>query len=316
VLQDALFRSDRAFKRFFAGGGYPRLKTRERYRSFTYPQGKAFRIREGGKKIRFSGIGFVRLRYHRPLEGKPKVAKVARYPSGKWYVSISCDLPDVPLRDATLTAFDLGLRNYLNSSYGTVTNPRKALKRSEKKLCREQRWLSRKRKDSQNRSKQRQRIARVHEKVTNQRRDFLCKTARSVVDSHEGLAFEKLHVSYMMRNPHLAKSIADAGWSTLVSITAYKAEKAGNPFVLVKPEGTTQECSGCGIVVAKSLAETVHYFSRCDLTLDRDHNAAINIKRRAGTVRSNSCREAASTDGISHPQVASSKQEAWSFTTR
>jgi IS605 OrfB family transposase len=83
----------------------------------------------------------------------------------------------------------------------------------------------------------------------------------SVVDSHEGLAFEKLHVRNMMRNPHLAKSIADAGWSTLVSITDYKAEKAGKPFVLVKPEGTTQECSGCGIAVAKSLAETVHHCS-------------------------------------------------------
>ncbi len=138
----------------------------------------------------------------------------------------------------------------------------------------------------------------------------------SVVDSHEGLAFEKLHVRNMMRNPHLAKFIADAGWSTLVSITAYKAEKAGKPFMLVKPEGTTQECSGCGIAVAKSLAETVHHCSRCDLTLDRDHNAAINFKRRAGTVRSNACGEAASTDGISYPQVASSKQEAWSFTTR
>ena len=174
----------------------------------------------------------------------------------------------------------------------------------------------RKRKDSQNRRKQRQRIARAHEKIANQRRDFLHKTARSLVDSHQGLAFERLRVRNMMRNPDLAKSIADAGWSTLVSITAYKAEKAGKPFVLVKPGGTTQECSGCGIVVAKSLADTVHHCSRCDLTIDRDHNAAINIKRRAGTVRSNACGEAAFTDGRSYLQVASSKQEAWSFTTR
>jgi putative transposase len=310
VLQDAIFRLDKAFDRFFAGGGYPRFKAKERYRSFTYPQNTAFRILEGGKKIRLSKIGNVKLRYHRLLEGTQKTATVIRYPSGKWYVSICCELPDTPTEDAPLTGFDLGLTNYLTSSDGIATKPLKAFKKAEKKFRREQRRLCRKGRSSENRRKQRRRVARTHEKVANRRRDFLHKTSRRVVDSYEGLAFEKLCVRNMLENHHLAKAIADAGWSTFVSMTAYKAEKAGKPFVLVGPKGTTQLCSVCGSIVAKTLSERTHRCPSCGLVLDRDHNAAINVASRAGTVRSHAWGEVASTDGVFHPQVASQKQEA------
>ncbi len=313
VLQDALFRLDNAFKRFFSGGGYPRFKARERYRSFTYPQARAFRVLEGGSKVRLSGIGNVKLCYHRPLVGTPKTATVTRYPSGKWYVSISCETADIPVRDAPLTGFDLGLKTYLTSSDGTMTEPHRAMRQGEKKLKREQRRLSRKKKGSSNRRKQRRKVARIYEKVANQRRDFLHKTSRKLVDSHEGFAFEKLRVRNMLKNHRLAKAIADAGWTTFVNMTAYKAERAGKPFVLVDPGGTTQECSGCGSVVAKALADREHACPFCELVLDRDHNAAINIRRRAGTVRTHACGEAATTDGESHLQVASLKQEAPSF---
>jgi putative transposase len=296
-LQDTLFRLDKAFKRFFDGGGYPRFTSKARYRSFTYPQNTAFRILEGGKEMRLSGIGNVRLRYHRPLEGLPKTATVTCYPSSKWYVSICCELPDTPPRDGPLTGFDLGLKNYLVSSDGAVTESLRALKKSEKKLKREQRRLSRKRKDSRNRRKQRTKVARVHEKVANRRRDFLHKTSCQVVNSHSGFAFERLKVGNMLRNHKLAKAIADAGWSTFVSMTAYKAEKAGKPFVMVESRSTTQECSGCGTMVVKELNTRIHTCPECSLTLDRDHNAAINIRRRAGTARSHACGEAASTDG-------------------
>ncbi len=304
VLQDALFRLDKAFKRFFEGKGYPRFKVRERYRSFTYPQSDAFRILEGGKKIRFSKTGNVKLRYHRPLEGTPKTATVTRYPSGKWYVSICCELPDVPVEDASLTGFDLGLTNYLTSSDGKVTKPLKGLEEAERKLRKEQRRLCRR-----NRCKQHRRVAGAHEQVANRRRDLLHKTSRRVVDSHEGFAFEKLRIRNLLKNHRLAKAIADAGWSTFVSMTAYKAERAGKSFVLVTARETTQLCSDCGSLVAKSLAQRVHHCPFCGLVLDRDHNAAINIASRAGTARSHACGEATTTDGASHTQVASGKQE-------
>jgi putative transposase len=317
VLQDVLFRLDKAFGRFFAGGGYPRFKACGRYRSFTYTQAAAFEVLQGGSKIRFSKIGNIKLRYHRPLQGTPKTATVVRYSSGKWYVSISCEVPDVPVGDAPLAGFDLGLENYLTSSDGTVTKPVRALKQAEKRLNREQRRISRKRKGSKNRSKQRHKVARAYEKVANRRRDFLHKTSRRVVDTHEGFAFEKLQVRNMLKNHWLAKAIADAGWSTFIFMTAYKAENAGKPFVLVEARGTTQECSGCGSTVPKTLRDREHVCPSCGLTLTRDHNAAINIQRRAGTARTakgtplrNARGEAASTKGEARPQAASPKREA------
>jgi putative transposase len=265
VLQDVIFRLDRAFAAFFRrvreGGckpGYPRFRGEGRYRSFTYPQATAFRILAGEKKIRLGRLGNVRLRYHRPLEGVPKTAIVTRYPSGTWYVCICCKFPDVPVEDAPITGFDFGLNSYLTSSDGAVTKPLKALKKSEKKLKREQRRLSRKKKGSRNRCKQRIRLARVHEHVANQRRDFLHKTSRRVVDSHEGFAFEKLLIKNMLKNHSLAKAIADAGWFTFLSMVAYKAERAGKPFVLVDSRNTTQICSRCGALVPKKLSVRVH----------------------------------------------------------
>jgi putative transposase len=151
----------------------------------------------------------------------------------------------VPARDTPLTGSDLGLKYHLTPSDGTVTKPLGTVKRAERKLRREQRRLSRKRKGSKNRIKQRVKVARAHEKVANRRRDFLHKTSRRIVDSHEGFAFEKLRVSNMLKNHRIARAIAHAGWATFLSMTAYKAARAGKPFVLVDPGGTTSECSGC-----------------------------------------------------------------------
>lgn len=314
VLQDAHFRLDKAFARFFKGGGYPRFKGESRYRSFTYPQATAFRILPGSKKIRLSGIGQVPIRYHRPLAGTLKTATIVCYPSGKWYVCISCEVLDVPIRDASLTGFDLGLKNYLTSSDGAVAEPLRALKNAKKKLRREQRRLSRRKKGSSNRSKQRLKVAQTHEKVANRRRDFLHKTSRRVVDSHEGFAFEKLNVRNMLKNHRLAKAISDASWSVFVSMAAYKAEKAGKPFVLVPPRGTSLSCSACDALVPKTLKVRTHVCLECGTVLDRDRNAAINVERRAGVARSYACGEATTTDEESRPHVASSKQETLPFT--
>lgn len=319
VLQNALIRLDRAFESFFRRvregarkPGYPRFKSAERYRSFTYPQAAAFRILAGSDKIRLSGLGNVKLRYHREMVGMPKTATVVRYPSGKWYVCISCEVPDTPVNDAAqLTGFDLGLTNYLTSSDGTVVGPLRAVRKAEKRIKREDRKLSRKVTGSKRREKQRIKRARAHERVANRRRDFLHKASRQVVDTYEGFAFEKLRVRNMLKNHSLAKAIADAGWSTFLNMVAYKAERAGKPFVLVDPRGTTQECSGCETLVKKELKQRMHQCCGCELVLPRDHNSAIVVKARAGTVRSNARGEVATTDRT-YPrrQADSQKREA------
>ncbi len=295
VLQEALRRLDKSFFAFFRRIrenrelgyrkhkrlGYPRLKTNpNRYRSFAYPQAAAFTVSVDGKRIRLAGIGNVKLKYHRQMEGLPKSATIVRYPSGKWYVCISCELGEIPAvnRDAKVSGFDLGLTSYAVASDGKITEPLRATRRAAKKLRKEQRRLSRCKKGSRRRDKQRRKVARVHEKVKDQRRDFLHKTSRKLVDENEGLSLERLQISNMLRNRNLAKAIADAGWYTFRQMAAYKAESAGRPFVLVEPRGTTTKCSRCHTHVPKTLAERVHYCPVCGLKLPRDHNAAINIE--------------------------------------
>jgi putative transposase len=232
-------------------------------------------------------------------------------------VCISCETFDPPVNDAArLTGFDLGLTNYLTSSDGKVKEPLKAIRRAEKQVKRQDRKLLRKARGSKKREKQRIRRARAHERVANRRRDFLHKMSRQVVDAHDGFAFEKLRVKNMLKNHFLAKAIADAAWATFLNMVAYKAERAGKPFVLVDAGGTTQECSGCGTLVRKDLAQRTHQCFGCGLVLPRDHNSAIIVETRAGTVRSNARGETAATDrSYLRRQADSSKREALSAKT-
>lgn len=322
VLQNVVFRVDKAFVAFFRRiseghnkPGYPRYKSQNRYRSFTYPQATAFRILDDRKRIRLGKLGNIRLRYHRLLEGVPKTVTVIRYPSGKWYVCICCEMPRVQINNATLTGFDLGLSNYLVSSEGTVPKPLRVLRQSEKKLRREQRKLSRKKKGSKRHSKQRKRLARVHEHVASQRADFLHKTSRHIVDSHQGFAFEDLRIKNMLKNHRVAKAIADAEWAKFISMMTYKAARAGKPFVLVDAHGTSQSCSRCRTPVAKDLSIRTHDCPVCGLVMDRDLNAAINIAARVGTTRSYARGETVSVDESLHPQVVSMKRETPSTET-
>jgi len=322
VLQNAVFRVDKAFVAFFRRTsegpykpGYPRYKSQNRYRSFTYPQATAFRILDNQNRIRLGKLGNIKLRYHRLLEGVPKTATVIRYPSGKWYVCICCEMPRVQINNATSTGFDLGLSNYLVSSEGAVTKPLRALRQSEKKLRREQRKLSRKKKGSKRHCKQLKRHARVHEHVANQRADFLHKTSRRVVDSHQGFAFEELRIKNMLKNHRVAKAISDAGWAKFISMVAYKAARAGKPFVLIDARGTSQSCSRCRMPVAKDLSVRTHDCPACGLVMDRDLNAAINIAGRVGTTRSYARGETPSVDRSLHPQAVSVKRETPSTET-
>jgi len=275
VLQNVLKRVERSFKNFFNGYGYPRFQGRDRYNSFTFPQ-SGFKIEDG--KLNLSKIGNIKIVLHREIEGKIKTCTIKK-DIDQWYVSFSIeiDTPIIPVKIKTETGIDVGLSSLITMSNGCQIEPPEFLRKSEDKLTHEQKRLSRKKKRSQNRNKQRVIVAKVHRRIRNQRKDFAHKTSKKLVNEYDRIVFEDLQIQNMVKNHHLAKSISDAGWSQLINFTKTKAEYAGKTVELVNPRNTSQNCSGCHNPVPKDLSVRVHSCPFCGLVLDRDHNAAINI---------------------------------------
>jgi len=281
VLCDVLKRLDKAFDAFFrrakAGEkpGFPRFRSGARYDSFTYSQ-SGFAIESG--KLKLSKIGRVKIKLHRPIEGKVKTLTITRSSTGKWFAcfSVECELEPLPVITEA-TGVDMGLKEFAVLSNGEViANPR-FFRVEEKRLAKAQKKLSATKKGSPERHKRRKAVARIYERISNQRRNFAHQKSRKMVNRFGIIVFEKLTIQNMVKNHSLAKSIADAAWGQLVQFTTYKAECAGRRVVQVNPRNTSQMCSGCGEIVKKELSVRVHHCSGCGLTLDRDHNAAINI---------------------------------------
>lgn len=283
VLQDVIERLDKAYKAFFrrlngkdGKAGFPRFKPVNRYDSFTLKQ-SGWKLK--GRYLNIKHVGVFKLFLSRPIEGVIKTVTVRRRPSGKWFVAFSCD--DVPAKEYPETSheigIDVGIKSFLVDSDGnSVENP-KYFRESEKLLRRRQRTLCRRQKGSQRRKKARLLVAKAHEKASNQRKDFLHKIANSYISKYATVCIEKLSIKNMVRNRHLAKSIADSSWGMFFELLSYKAEEAGRAVFKVDPRNTSQNCSGCGEKVPKSLSVRIHKCPHCNLILDRDHNASLNI---------------------------------------
>jgi len=292
VLQDALRRLDKTFTNFFRRikkgekAGYPRFKGKYRYDSFIYPQ-SGFTLDYHEKKLRLSKIGGINIKLHRPIpsEGVIKTCTIKR-DVDYWYACFSVELPDPAPQTQQrelqkAIGVDVGLKSLLTLNNGeTIANPR-WLRTSEKKLAKEQRRKDRKQKGSHNRYKQNKKVARVHRKVRNQRKDFHHKLSRQLVDNYDLIVYENLKITNLVKNHHVAKSISDAGWGQLMCFTEYKAEEAGTVVEYVNAYNTTQLCSGCGRIVPKTLAIRIHSCPYCGLVLARDHNSAITILSRS-----------------------------------
>ncbi|MGF1473907.1 MAG: RNA-guided endonuclease InsQ/TnpB family protein [Rubrobacteraceae bacterium] len=298
--QATLRRLDKAFKAFFRrcksgdAPGYPRYKPEGRFRTIEFPShGDGCKLKDNGR-LYIQNVGHIKVKQHRPVEGTIKTVSLKRS-CGKWYVIFSCDLGDAPEADRSgpEVGIDLGLKSFLVTSDGASVEPPRYYRKAQKKLRQAQRSLSRKKKGSTRRGKARQLVAKLHEKVGNQRRDFQHKEARKLVDSHGLIAHEALNIKGIART-RLAKSTLDAGWAQFLNILQSKAEEAGVAVVAVNPTNTTQACSSCGAMpeVKKTLSDRVHSCP-CGYTADRDVNAALNIlnlgrglRLRDGTYRS------------------------------
>ncbi len=284
-LQDVLERLDKAFKSFFqqckqGKAGFPRFKSFDRYNSFTLKQ-TGWKLE--GRYLHLAKIGRLRLFLSRPIEGKIKTVTMKRSSTGKWFVSFSCDEVQAKSFPVTETAIgiDVGIKSFAVDSEGKIVENPKFLKRSLAELRVKQRTLSRRHKGSHHRRLARLAVARLYEKVSNQRKDFLHKVSNHYIHNYKYIAVEDLNISGMIRNRHLARSISDASWNQFFQMLSYKAESAGRVLVKVDPKGTSQRCSGCGELVPKKLAERIHCCQNCGLVLDRDENAALNILARA-----------------------------------
>ena len=281
VLQNVAVRVDLAFDAFFRrvkaeeAPGYPRVKGKGQYDSITYPQ-SGFGFYQG--KLRLSKIGDVPIRLHRPIDGNIKTCTVRRINS-KWFVCFSSESePEFLPPSAEEVGIDVGLRTFASLSNGeSVDNPR-FFHRDEKALAKAGRKQSKTKKGSRLRKKANKVLSRIHERVRNRRHDFVHQFARRLVNRFGVIAVEKLNVKGMVKNHCLAKSISDASWSMFRSVLTSKAESAGRLVVAINPAYTSQMCSGCGNIEKKSLSVRTHKCLRCGLVLDRDTNAAVNIK--------------------------------------
>lgn len=285
ACQDVLRRLQKAFDAFFrrikAGEtpGYPRFKARDRFDSITFPAyGDGVKL---DKRLRVQNVGDIKIKLHRAVEGKIKTVTFKRE-AGHWYAIFSCD--DVSARSypepITEVGIDMGLESFVALSTGEkIDNPR-WYRKTENRLIEAQRKLTSKQKRSKRRKKQKERVARLHAKAANQRRDFQHKLAKKIVSENALIAVEDLAPKKMAKRSSvgMAKSIHDAAWAAFLMILFGKAEEAGRILVRVPPEGTSSTCFRCGTYRKKNLSEREHRCS-CGLVLDRDVHASHNILR-------------------------------------
>ncbi len=290
ILQVVVADLDKTFQAFFRRvkekekAGYPRFKGAQRFDSFGLKEyGNGFQI--DGRRLKLFGIGRVRVRWHRPIEGTIKTVRICRQ-AGKWYACFTCEVDEQSLPPTgKAVGVDVGIYHLLATSDGEIIeNPRWYV--SEQKHLRVlQRRVSRRELGGANRRKAVLALQRQHEHIANGRKDFLKKIAHSLIVRYDFIALEDLQINGMVRNHHLSKSILDAGWGTLKRGLFDKAAEAGRQVILVNPANTSRICSAKGEVWDDLTLSDRWIECSCGLSIDRDVNAAINILKRAGQVR-------------------------------
>jgi len=283
VLQASLRHLAAAFQNFFEKRGrYPRFKSKRDRQSIQYPQ----RVKLDGDRIRLPKVGLVKCVVHRPIRGAVKTVTVSRNACGHYYASILTQ-DDLPMptvsTDGKVLGVDVGLLHLAVTSDGSKFENPRHLRKAEKNLKRKQHSLSRKKKGSSNRNKARKIVARVHERVSNARSDFLHKLSRRLVNENQVIAVEDLNVKGMTKNPNLAKAIHDVGWGAFAKMLEYKCERDGKALVKVgRFFPSSKTCSDCGFVRnAMPLDVRTWTCVNCGSLHDRDVNAARNIRQEA-----------------------------------
>jgi putative transposase len=291
VLQTTTLNLTTAYKNFFdKRAGFPKFKSKHGKQSIQYPQN--VKVVDGNVKLP-GNIGIVKAKIHRPIEGKIKTVTISKTPSGKYFASILTEVEGVStlpntrknqtISQGKIYGIDLGLKHFAVVTDGEKVskydNP-KHLAKHEKNLKRKQKKLARKQKGSKSRNRYRKVVAKVYERVSNSRQDFLHKLSYKLVSDSQAVIVENLHVKGMVRNHNLAKSISDAGWGTFTNFLAYKLERKGGKLVEIdRWFPSSQLCSNCFYQIGDMPLDVREWTCpHCGTHHDRDGNAAINIR--------------------------------------
>jgi putative transposase len=283
VLQATTLNLTTAYKNFFDGRArFPRFKSKHGKQSIQYPQN--VKIVDGDVKLP-GNIGIIKAKIHRPIEGKVKTVTISKTPSGKYFASILTEVEgDSPTAaEGKIYGIDLGLKHFAVVTDGEKVskydNP-KHLAKHERNLKRKQQKLARKQKGSNSRHKYRRTVAKVYERVSNSRQDFLHKLSYKLISESQAVIVENLHVKGMVRNHNLAKAISDCGWGMFTNFLAYKLERKGAKLVEIdRWFPSSKLCSNCFYKVNEMPLDVREWTCpHCGTHHDRDGNAAINIR--------------------------------------
>ena len=280
ALQQSLRDLDRAYQNFFKKRAkFPRFKSKRNNRQ-SYRTVNQGNIRIVGNYLKLPKLGYVKIKQSMEI-GHINNVTVERTPTGKYFVVLNVDFePQLKQNNGNSIGIDVGLKEFYTDSNGNKVDNPKYLEKSEKKLKREQRRFSRKQKGSKNRDKQRIKGAKVYEKVTNQRNDFLQKESTKLVRENQTICIEDLNVRGMLRNHKLAKAISSVSWNKFFTMLEYKATWYGNKIIKIPTMyPSSQICSCCGYKnpFVKNLSIRNWECPQCHTRHDRDYNASVNI---------------------------------------
>ena len=292
ALANVQLNLQRAYKNFFRSGfGFPKFKKKshaQSYKTNNINNNSSIVLENGFVKL--PKVGWVKVKAHRQISGVIKSATISMTPTGKYHVSILCETEMTPLpKSNSSVGIDLGISDFAILSTGEKITNHRFLFSLSKKLAKEQKRLSRralvaqkegrKLSDSKNYQKQRMKIAKIHEKIANQRKDFLNKLSTYLIKNHDVICIEDLSSKNLMKNHKLAKSIGDVSWYEFVRMLEYKANWYGKQISKINRwYPSSQICSDCGFSSGKKLLSVREWTcTNCGSHHDRDINASINI---------------------------------------